>query len=61
MNEFDRRGLEIVNYGANMAFKTDIAAMDKESFQIFSGEEAVCLLQAVTENLLMGKSVGPIP
>ena len=29
MNEFDRRGLEIVNYGADMTFKTDIAAMDK--------------------------------
>ena len=44
-----------------MAFKTDIAHLDKESFQIFSDEEAVCLLQAVVENLLMGKFVGPIP
>ena len=61
MNDFDRRGLEIVNYGADMAFKTEIAEMDKESFQVFSGEEAVCLLQAVTENLLMGKFVGLIP
>ncbi len=50
-----------MNYGADMAFKTDITAMDKDSFQIFSGEEAVCLLQTVVENLMMGKFVGPIP
>ena len=61
LNAFDRRGLEIVNFGADMYFRTDIAHIEREALQIFSGEEAVCLLQTVAENLMMGKFIGPLP
>ena len=61
LNDFDRRGLEIVNFGADMMFKTEIAYIERENLQVFSGEEAVCLLQTVVKNLMMGKFIGPIP
>jgi hypothetical protein len=61
LNSYDIRGLEIVNFGAEMDFSIQVSQMSRDSFQTVSGNAALCVLDTIVENLVLGNFLGPFP
>ena len=53
------RGLDIVNFGAECAFSIELSQMDRSTFQKVSGNAALCVLDVICENLILGNFLGP--
>ena len=50
-----------MNHGAEMHFSLEVSQMDRNSFNIFSGNAALCVLDCICENLILGNFLGPFP
>ena len=61
LDSYDLRGLDIVNYGADMQFSIEISTLDRDTFEVFSGNMALCVLNVINELLETGKFIGPLP
>ena len=61
LNSFDVRGLDIINYGAEMDFSIELTQMDRNSFKVVTGNAALCVLDCICENLVLGNFLGPFP
>lgn len=61
LNSYDVRGLDIVNHGADMGFSIELSQMARSTFQKVSGNAALCVLDVICENLLLGNFLGPFP
>lgn len=61
LDAFDVRGLEVINYGAEMHFSIEVSQMDRSTFKVVSGNAAVCVLDCIVENLILGNFLGPFP
>jgi hypothetical protein len=44
-----------------MDFSIEVSQMDRNSFQVLSGNAALCVLDCIVENLVLGNFLGPFP